>query len=415
MPSPTVRCEVNFSTGASFGYPMILDQGLLDTNVLGDAVPNIVDVTDQIQAVSVSRGFNNLSQTFQTGTAAVRIADQLGYWNPQNLSSPYAGDLLPLRKIQIFGVDNNTVPATEYPLFSGYITGYNYTQSQRVGEVNYTTLTAVDGFRLLQLAGVIDVPGSSAGDLTGTRVDQILDAIAWPAGQRDVDAGLTTVQDDDGSSRTALQALNTVTLTEFGALYIDTLGRVTFQDRNVTAGSVGGTPTVFADDGTGIKYQQCQWVLNDAQVFNQAKIQRTGGALQTSTNQASIDKYFLHSYEQTGLIMQTDTVALDWANAFVAARQETTVRCQSVTLDLMTENYATGVEAGLSLDFFDQITVKQTQPDSTLEQTLQVFGVRHEINQQNWLTTFNTDEPLLDAFLLNNADWGVLDQNVLSY
>lgn len=415
MPAPSVRCEVNFSTGASFGYPMILDTGLLDTNVLGDAIPNIVDVTDQIQTVSISRGFNNLSQTFQTGTAAVRIADQQGYWNPQNLASPYAGDLLPLRKIQIFGVDNNTVPATEYPLFSGYITGYNYTQSQRVGEVNYTTLTAVDGFRLLQLAGVTSVAGAAAGNLTGTRVNQILDAIAWPAGQRDVDAGLTTVQNDDGTSRNALQALNTVTLTEFGALYCDTLGRVTFQDRQVTAGSVGGTPTVFADDGTGIAYQQCQWVLNDVQVFNQAKIQRTGGSMQTSQNQDSIDKYFLHSYEQTGLIMETDTVALDWANAFVAARQETSVRCESVTLDLMTQNYASGVDAGLTLDFFDQITVKQTQPSSTLEQTLQVFGIRHEINQQNWFTTFSTDEPLLDAFILNNSEWGVLNQNVLSF
>jgi len=415
MPAPSVRCEVNFSTGASFGYPMVLDQGILNTNVLGDAIPNIVDVTDQIQTVSISRGFNNLSQTFQTGTAAVRIADQQGYWNPQNLSSPYAGDLLPLRKIQIFGVDNNTVPASEYPLFSGYITGYNYTQSQRVGEVNYTTLTAVDGFRLLQLAGVASVAGAAAGNLTGTRVNQILDAIAWPAGQRDVDAGLTTVQNDDGSSRNALQALNTVTLTEFGALYCDTLGRVTFQDRQVTAGSVAGTPTVFADDGTGIAYQQCQWVLNDVQVFNQAKIQRTGGAMQTSQNQASIDKYFLHSYEQTGLIMESDAVALDWANAFVAARRETSVRCESVTLDLMTQNYTSGVDAGLTIDFFDPITVKQTQPDSTLEQTLQVFGIRHDITQQNWLTTFTTDEPLLDAFILNNADWGVLDENVLSY
>lgn len=412
MAAPSVRCVVNFSTGASFGYPLLLDTGQLDVNVLADSAANIVDVTDQIQTVSISRGFNNLSQTFQTGTAAVRIADQEGYWNPQNLASPYAGDLLPLRKIQIFGVDNNTVPATETTLFSGYITQYSYNQSQRVGEVNYTILQAVDGFRLLQLAGLTTVTGAAAGNLTGTRVNQILDAIAWPATQRDVDAGQTTVQNDSGATRTALQALNTVALTEFGALYMDGQGRVTFQDRNVTAGSIANTPTVFADDGTGIAYRQCTWVLNDTQVFNQAKIQRSGGALQTAIDQNSIDKYFLHSYEQTDLIMQTDAVALDWAQSFVASRKETAVRCSSVSLDLMTANYATGVDAGLTIDFFDQITVKQTQPNSTLEQTLQVFGIAHDITQSNWITTFSTDEPLLDSFVLNYSE---LDVGVLSY
>jgi hypothetical protein len=38
-------------------------------------------------------------------------------------------------------------------------------------------------------------------------------------------------------------------------LYVDAvMDNFVFQDRGVTAGSIGGTPTVFADDGTGIDY-----------------------------------------------------------------------------------------------------------------------------------------------------------------
>ena len=38
MAVPTVNAFINFSTGASFAQAMILDTGLLDTNILADAV-----------------------------------------------------------------------------------------------------------------------------------------------------------------------------------------------------------------------------------------------------------------------------------------------------------------------------------------------------------------------------------------
>lgn len=421
MAKPTIKCIINFSTGPGFGAVLVLDDsvnGILDQNVLGETnSPSlIVDVTDQVQLVSTSRGRNGLTEVFQSGTATVRIADELGYFNPENLASPYAGYILPLRKIQLIAVNNNNVPATEHPIFAGYITGYQYTQSQFVGEVNYTTLSAVDGFRLLQLAQITDVPGSTYGDLSGTRVNQILDVIEWPSSMRDVDAGLTQLLDDPGTPRTSLNALQNVTLSEFGAIYMGGEGNVYFQDRNVTAGSIAGTPTVFADDGSGIPYTNSLWVLDDTQVFNEATITRTGGTAQNAFDQTSIDTYFLHSYQQTGLLMTTDTEALDFARSFVASRKDTRVRCDAVTLDLFTNDYALGVEAGLELDFFDSVTVKQTQPgSSTLEQTLQVFAISHSISPRNWFVTLGTLEPILDAFILDSSIYGVLDNNALSY
>jgi len=413
MAIPTVNVIINFSTGPAFAQSLILDSGQLDVNVLADATAVIVDVSDQVNYIQTARGRNALVDQFQTGTLTLRIVDQNGDFNPLNPLSPYASLLTPMKKVQITA----TYSGVTYPIFSGFITSYVNTQPKSFDtDLAYTTITAVDAFRLASLAQITTVAGATAGDLSGTRINQILDQIAWPATMRDVDAGLTTMQADPGTIRTSLTALQTVTDSEYGALYVDATGSFVFQDRSVTAGSVGGIPTVFADNGTGIKYYNATWILNDSLVFNSATITRTGGTAQTATNAASIAKYFLHSYYLADLLMQTDAVALDYAQAYTASRAETSIRCDAVELDLYTENYNTGIIAALNLDFFDPITVITTQPGgSTLEKTLQIFGVSNIITPNSFKTVFTTLEPVIDSLILDNAIYGMLDYNVLSY
>jgi hypothetical protein len=414
MTVPVINAFINFSTGPSFAQAMILGSGELDVNILSDSVAVIVDVSNQINRIETNRGRTALSDQFQTGSLTLRIVDQNGDFNPQNLLSPYAGLLDPMKKVQITA----TYSGTTYPIFSGFITSYvtTYPDNSSFDEVAITTIQAVDAFRLAQLAQINTVAGATAGDLSGTRINQILDEIDWPASQRDVDAGLTTLQADPGTNRTALQALQIATESEYGAIYVDADNNFVFQDRGVTAGSIGGTPTVFADDGTGIDYFDATWTLNDVLVFNKATITRLGGSPQVALNQASIDKYFLHSYFLNNLLMETDAVALDYAQAYVASRQETSIRCDAIVLDLYTPNYNSGILAALDLDFFDPITVLTTQPGgSTIDKTLQIFGVRMAITPNSWKTTFTTLEPVIDAFILNNSIYGTLDYNVLSY
>jgi hypothetical protein len=412
MAVPTVNAVINFSTGPSFAQAMILDSGILDTNVLADSAAVIVDVSDQVNRIETRRGRNAYSDQFQTGTLMLRIIDQNGDFNPQNPASPYYELLTPMKKVQITA----TYSGTTYPIFSGFITSYVTTYPREAEDVVYTTIQAVDAFRLAYNAQISTVTGASAGDLSGARINDILDEIDWPSTMRDVDTGLTTLQADPGTNRTALQAMQTVADSEYGALYVDESGSFVFQDRNVTASSIGGTPTVFADDGSGIDYADAQWILNDTLIFNKATITRVGGSAQVATNQDSIDKYFLHSYFLDGLLMQTDAVALDYANAYVASRAETSIRVDAIVLDLYTPNYNSGIIAALNLDFFDPIEVNTTQPGgSVLSKTLQIFGVAMNITPNSWQVTFTTLEPVIDAFILNNSIYGTLGYNVLSY
>ena len=413
MAIPVINAIINFGTGPSFAQAMIIDQGKLGINVLAGTPPAIVDVSNQVNRIETNRGRTALSDQFQTGTLTLRIVDQNGDFNPQNVTGPYYNLLTPMKKVQITATFNNVT----YPIFSGFITSYVTTYpGESAEDVAITTIQAVDAFRLTQVAQISTVTGASAGDLAGTRVNQILDQIDWPATMRDIDAGLTTMQADPGTNRTALQALTTVATSEYGALYVDASGSFVFQDRSVTVTSIGGTPTVFADNGAGIDYFDASWIFNDVLIFNKATITRAGGTAQVALNQASINKYFLHSYFLDNLLMQTDAVALNYAQAYVASRAETSIRVDAVVLDLYTPNYNTGIIAALDLDFFDPITIITTQPGgSLLEKTLQIFGVRMNITPNSWKTTFTTLEPVIDGFIIGNVDYGILDTSVLSY
>lgn len=412
MSIPTINAVINFSTGPSFAQTMVLGTGVLGTNILGDSAAVIVDVSNQVDRIATQRGRNAQADQFQTGTLTMRIVDLDGDFNPQNTSSPYYGLLVPMRKVQISATYDNVT----YNIFSGYITSYNTVTPKDVGDVVYTTITAVDAFRLAQNAQISTVTGASSGQLAGARINALLDQIDWPAGMRDVDTGLTTMQADPGTARTSLAAMQTVEISEYGSLYVDVNGFFTFQDRSVTTAGSGASPVVFNDNGTGISYNNAVWRLDDTLVYNSAQITRTGGSTQSASDAASIAKYFTHSYNQQNLLMQSDAVALQYAQSYVASRAETSVRCDAITLDLYTDNYAAGTVAALDLDYFDPVTITTTQPgSSTLTKTLQVFGVAMDITTNSWRTTFTTLEPIIDGFVLNSALYGLLDTGVLTY
>jgi hypothetical protein len=412
MTLPVINAVINFSTGPSFAQAMILDSGILGTNILADAASLIVDVSDQVDSILTTRGRNAQADLFQTGALSLRIVDQNGDFNPQNPSGPYFGLLTPMRKVQITA----TYGGVEYPMFSGFITTYTTTTPKTATDVAYTIITAVDAFRLFQNSQITTVTLAEAGDLPGERVNAILDEIAWPPSMREIQYGDTIFQADPGTPRTALAALQTATTSEYGAIYINARGSVELNDRAYCIESQALPPVVFNDNGSDISYFNAVWRLDDTQVYNSASITKIGGTAQIADDQASIDEYFVHSYNQQNLVMDTNQAALDYARAYVASRKSTRTRCDLIELDLYTDNYNDGIIAALDLDFFDPVEITTNQPGgSTLSQTLQVFGVTHRVTPNSWKTSFTTLEPIIDGFILNSTLYGVLDSSVLAY
>lgn len=405
---------IDFSNGATFGYSLIMNDpahGIIGTNVLADNASYIVDVSDQTIKASLQGGYNLLQDQFQVGTAKFRIVDPNGDFNPQNTSSPYYGKLIPLRKIRMSAVHNNIT----YYLFSGYITAYNYTYPKNQ-DIGYVDIEASDAFRLFYMANISTVTGGTAGQTTGQRINSILDAVSFPQSMRTIDTGDTTVQADPGGVRSSLSALKIVEFTEQGAFFVDATGNANFISRSNLQKKSNATPTYFSNAGDGIGYWNLVFANDDKLVINSATVTPVGLAAQTYTDAASVTTYFPHSYNVNNILSQTTADALNIARTYVATRKDTTIRIDAMTLDLTTPNYSAGIVAALDADYFNMVKIRNdAQSGTTITKTLEVVGIAHEITPNSWKTTLTTSEPIVDAFIIGNATFGIISVSVMTY
>jgi hypothetical protein len=405
--------KINLTGGASFGSAFVLDTSQLNFAVLAEPGTQIIDVSNQVLKIDTRRARNLYQDKYLAGEATVRILDLNGDWNPQNTASPYYPNLVPLRSIVIEADYAGTV----YPIFKGYISEYLYTYP-RDQELGYVDLIISDAFTLMFNSNVTTVIDATAGQDTGTRIDKILNTVGWPSSSRSVMIGNTLCQIDPGTTRTALAAIETVTFTEQGAFYFDKAGNAVFKDRDFIYQSPAATPTEFsnATGSTEINYSGITFALDDKTIVNSATVTRTGGTAQNASNADSIAKFFLHSITANDMLMQTDTEALNLASNFVASRKDTSVRIETITLDLVTLGYGPGVQAALGLDYFDPMQITNVNvAGTTIVKTLQCQGIAHKITPNNWQTVLTTQENVLDGFILDSSLYGILDTSVLAY
>lgn len=417
MPAaPVLGAIVDFSPGINILVnPMTLGDpyyGQLGFGQLAESAANYVEITSQIKEAHIRRGRNRLLAKFEVGTAYLDIFDQNGDWNPANPASPYYPDLIPLRKIQIYADYNGT----RYYLFTGFIT--NYITNFAIGndDVSRVTFQCVDAFRLFNGGLITTVTGSSAGQLSGDRINDILDQLEYPAGLRDIDAGDTTLQADPGTSRSGLEALRTVEDSELGGFYVDAEGRATFISRSAITQSLGSIAYDFADDGTGIAFQAATVNYDVDILLNDVTVTIAGGTPQNVYDQDSIDTYFINSATRSDVLMQTDAVALDMANMILSTRSDVELRIDSVQLNLEDGSDTARCEAGLALELLDAVNVTKTMPGSTsVTQDLLVQGLHHDFTNNKITTTVFTGESLVAGFLLDSATQGIIGTNALSY
>jgi hypothetical protein len=415
MAAPQVRVFVDFDSNTAFETnPLILGsatKGILGTNRLGSGTLP-VEITDLVTRVSIRRGRNRITSKFEFGSADVVLYDQNGDWNPMNPAGAYYPNLLPLRQIIIYA----TYLGEDYYLFSGYITDYDTGFRQGNEDLSTVNLKCVDAFKLLAGSAISTVSGAPAGQLSGARVNALLDAVDWPVSLRNIDTGESTLQADPGTSRNVLEALQTVENSEFGGIFVDGESKVNFVDRNTLISRPATSLYDFSDTGVDISYTNAVVAFDDTNLINDVTVTRAGGTAQNVFDQTSIDTYFLHSGIRDGILVQTDAEALNQAKGILATRKDPEIRIDSIQLNLYDDTNPNKPLAGVDIDLLDGITVTKTMPGSTsVTQPSLVNAIHHDITKSSWNTTLFTSEPLLAGFVLNSTVSGILGEDVLSY
>lgn len=408
-----IAVSFDFSSGATFGYPFVIGDakyGILGVSQLGSSsvpVP-IVDLTPDVRQITISRGRSVQRDTYEAGTAVVRVLDPNSYFNPQNTSSPYYGYLVPLRKLRV----SATTGTDQHFLFSGYTTEYRYTYPQGQ-ETGYVDIYCADAFRLFQLAQVETITDSGAGQATGTRIAKILDQISFPSNMRTLATGDSNCQADPATLRTSLGALKNVEFSEQGAFYINGSGTAIFKDRSDVVSSIADTPIEF-NQTTGIPYKNLVFAFDDKLIINQSSMTRVGGTAQYAENATSVTKYFPHTYSVQDLVIDTDANALNIAKTYVATRAETTIRIDAMTVDLLDPDVPTNTMIGL--DYFTNCKITNVQPDgSTIVKTLQVQGLAWDITPNRMQVTVTTLEPITDGFVIGSTERGIIGVSAMTY
>jgi hypothetical protein len=410
-----IAVSFDFSGGATFGSGFVIgspDNGVIGVNSFGssDVIIPTVDLTPDVYSISIRRGRNVMKDTYDAGTAIVRVLDPLGYFNPQNPSSPYYGYLVPLRKLRI----SATTATAEHFLFSGYVNDYRYTFP--VGqETAYVDIMCTDGFRLLQMSNVSTIADTGAGQDTGTRINKILDNVSFPASMRSISTGVSTCVADPATNRSTLDAIKNAEFSEgLGAFYMSADGTAVYLNRTEVTSSLG-EPSIAFNQTTGIPYRNVKYAFDDKLIINDVKFNRVGSATpQLVYSQSSIDKYFPHSLTQENLVAQTDDIVLGIAQNYVNTRKETTIRIDEMLVDLL--DPAVPTDTLIGLDYFDNLEITNvTESGSTITKTLQAQGFAWDITANKMQVAITTLEPIVDGFIIGSSTYGIIGTSTLSY
>jgi hypothetical protein len=240
--------------------------------------------------------------------------------------------------------------------------------------------------------------------------------VNWPAANRSIETGLTTLQADTiPQNENALGYLQLVEQTENGMLFINRSGAVTFKNR-VTEPSA--TEIIFADDSTpnGIRYTNIQVIYGSENFYNQVVIQRLNGSKQTADSVASQNLYGISALNISGVLLTDDVEANSLANYLVGIYDEPELRINSVTVNLHDKTPAE-VAKLVTAEIGDTLKIRFTpnQIGSVIAQNAIIIGINHSIGIDQHEVAFNFATLAYYPFILDSAVYGLLNSGVLVY
>lgn len=423
IPGLAILPEVAFSTmGAGLGF-LVLDDpaaGKLDTGKLGTEV--YADVATWFKGGSVNRGvsrFDGIYGRAEAGTMQIVLDNTDRRFDPTNLDGPYvaagASQVKAGRSIRLRVV----WASVTYDIFRGFVDEPRLTY---VPEGPATvTLSATDGTAAVanydQNAGSI----VGTGEDTGARINRVLDNMGWPAVERNIAVGRTTVQGTDLSANAWAEIVLTSD-TELGEVYFDVDGKLTFRNRHALATDTRSNTSQAtfgdADDGVELGYVDVELSADLAQTRNIIRAGRVGGTQQIAEDASSIAEFRRRTWQRSDLLHQTDAEVADYAAYVLSLLKNNEVRISTLTVDPLADPDRLFPQV-LGRKLGDRITVKFTPPGGGTRISRDVFirGIAHNIGLDTWQTTFALQDATnkFQFFVLDNATLGRLDHNALSY
>ncbi len=405
MTKPVTTVGISFDLSAVDPNFFTLDdpiKGVLDNVTYLLAGEIIQDVTDYVRRVSISRGRSRELDRYSTGQSTIVLDNRARRFDPNDLATPYIGQILPRKAVQI-AVDGETA-------IVGNVQDWSY--SYELSGDATATVTAVDGFSLLTRQGIDDLAVSA--ETTDQRVNTILNSVSWPVGRRNIEVGTATLGTGVASGN-ALAYLQSVETCEAGDFFISREGLAMFKSRGISYDDTDYNaaltydqvatpysfplPTVTSDliftdephDGTStfVPYNALQLELGTDLLFNTVNM-TYGTATITAEDADSQVTYGLSTLDVNASLLSTPAQGTALANYLVSTYRQPVVRFSEITVEL--NGLSTAVVGKLlALDLTDVVKVR-FRPNNIYARTERrsiVEGIKHDVSLDSHRVTFS--------------------------
>ena len=366
--------EIEFTISSQTSNFVLNDatKGVLNntTYLLGGAT--WTDVTNKTYTTSIDRGKNQALSRYNAGTLSVTLDNQTALFDPTipagTSGYPYAGQIVPGKRIRV------TV-GTEIQ-YLGIIQDWDL--EYPLDGIATVIVRASDA--LTQLANRTLSTNTFASALSSTMLTAVLDRpeIAFDTNYRNIGTGITTLQAATVTTGdNALTFLQLIEASEPGSLFVSKEGFLTFRSRRYNPVYTGAI--TISDDGTSVTPKSIGVEYGAELLYNRATITREGGTTQVAENTASQATYGVFSYSESGLLMNSDSVALSMAQYYANSYSQPVFRPRRVEINMAAQS---GSNQGLlqALDIDDLVLIKFTPPGGILiSRYMNISGIHHRI------------------------------------
>lgn len=380
-----------------------------ETEYAGGAEDWVAVECDGVTATT-RRGRSTAEDRFDVGTAQVTLR------NPQGFYSVGGGTFTaPLRpghrlrvSVYIFGVG-------AIPVYTGTVDKV----VDRV-DVDGSALTFITATDALSYFAAYNNPAESpqgAGELSGARVNRILDDVGFAASRRSIDPGYVPLQETTLADNTLAELLLTAD-SEGGALYASVDDKLVFRDRSWPywgPPELYATVTPPADETPQICPADVREPFRDrARIRNSVTLGRVGGSAITVTDGASIATYGPRSVQRTDLLCVSDADVRLLAARTVAGLSEPIVRIPGVELRLDDVTVSTDeIVAALALGFGSILRVEVPAENWSYWADAVVEGIEHRFDPDTWTVSFATDRTAVLPYLDPDEPVWILNESTL--
>lgn len=309
-------------------------------------VPPIwVDVSAYVESFSINRGRNRELDQMQAGTLQMVLSNLDRRFDPTYTGSPYGNaNIRPVKRIRVRAAYSGSI----YSLFSGFIESWGMEWHGFADSV--APITASDAFKPLNLAKLNTTFPVQTSDL---RINAVLDAVSWtvgspqwilgdailgllgsttvlgPTGDRSVAPGQSVIAASALADTSALQHMQDVAASEFGLLFIDHDGVLTFVNRNAVATAQRMWATFGEQE---YPYVDITLAYDDTDIWNQVRVTASGGVVQIAEDAASKAAYFTRTLTLSTL-QNSDAQALSLATLLLSRHKDPSLQITAMTLD----------------------------------------------------------------------------------